>query len=48
MSDTPSIEFAPFRLDPSDERLWRGDEAIPLSPKAFAVLHCLVTQAGGW
>ena len=38
--------FEPFRLDLRDERLWRGDEVIPLSPKGFAVLCRLVAQAG--
>jgi DNA-binding winged helix-turn-helix (wHTH) protein len=40
------LVFGPFRLDLRDELLWRGPEAIPLSPKTFAVLRCLVTQAG--
>jgi DNA-binding winged helix-turn-helix (wHTH) protein len=40
------LVFGPFRLDLRDERLWRGPEAIPLPPKTFAVLRCLVTQAG--
>jgi len=38
--------FAPFRLDITDQRLWRGAEAIPLTPKVFAVLHYLVRHAG--
>ena len=38
--------FAPFRLDVTDQRLWRGAEAIPLTPKVFAVLHYLVRHAG--
>src|SRR5262245_62740344 len=37
--------FDPFRLDLHDERLWRGPDVLPLSPKTFAVLCCLVTQA---
>jgi predicted ATPase/DNA-binding winged helix-turn-helix (wHTH) protein len=40
------LAFGPFRLDLRDERLWCGDEATPLSPKTFAALRCLVTQAG--
>ena len=40
------LVFEPFRLDLRDERLWRGDEVIPLSPKGFAVLCRLVAQAG--
>ena len=35
MTLPPIVEFAPFRLDVIDERLWRGQEARPLTPKAF-------------
>ena len=38
--------FEPFRLDLRDERLWRGHEVVRILPKTFAVLRCLVTQAG--
>ncbi|HXH09702.1 MAG TPA: AAA family ATPase [Alphaproteobacteria bacterium] len=38
--------FAPFRLDVSDQRLWRGETVVPVPPKAFATLCCLVAQAG--
>jgi DNA-binding winged helix-turn-helix (wHTH) protein/predicted ATPase len=38
--------FAPFRLDPVSQRLWRGEELVPLRPKLFAVLHRLVERAG--
>jgi DNA-binding winged helix-turn-helix (wHTH) protein len=38
--------FGPFQLDRRDKRLWRGPEAIPLPPKTFVVLCCLVMQAG--
>ena len=46
MALSPIVEFAPFRLDVIDERLWRGQEALPLTPKAFAVLRCLVAHPG--
>src|SRR5262245_55776942 len=46
MQEPQWLVFGPFRLDLRDERLWRGHEAIPLSPKTFAVLRCLVSQAG--
>jgi hypothetical protein len=46
MQQPQCLVFAPFRLDRRDERLWCGHEAIPLSPKTFAVLCCLVPQAG--
>src|SRR2546428_1901944 len=46
MQPLQCLVFEPFRLDLRDERLWRGPEATPLSPKTFAVLRCLVSQAG--
>src|SRR5262249_57350626 len=46
MQEPQCLVFGPFRLDLRDERLWRGHEATPLSPKTFAVLRCLVSQAG--
>jgi DNA-binding winged helix-turn-helix (wHTH) protein/predicted ATPase len=46
MQEPQCLVFGPFRLDLRDERLWCGPEALPLSPKTFAVLRCLVTQAG--
>jgi DNA-binding winged helix-turn-helix (wHTH) protein/predicted ATPase len=38
--------FDPFRLDPANECLWRGSQAIKLRPKAFAVLDYLVGRSG--
>jgi DNA-binding winged helix-turn-helix (wHTH) protein/predicted ATPase len=46
MSKTRLLSFGPFRLDLGDERLWRQDEVIRLTPKALSVLRCLVTEAG--
>src|SRR5262245_46929940 len=46
MPELQCLVFGPFWLDRRDERLWRGSEAISLLPKTFAVLCCLVTQAG--
>ena len=46
MQESQYLVFGPFQLDRCDERLWRGSEALPLPPKTFAVLCCLVTQAG--
>src|SRR5215813_557150 len=34
--------FGPFSVDPANACLWRGTEAVALSPKAFDVLHYLV------
>lgn len=38
--------FGTFRLDLRDERLWQGDKALRVNPKAFAVLRCLVQHGG--
>lgn len=43
---TEHIVFPPFRLDPVNEQLWRENQLVPLRPKTFAVLRCLVEQAG--
>src|SRR5262245_35134076 len=40
------LRFPPFRLDPDNACLWRGTKAIRLTPKAFAVLQCLVERPG--
>ena len=40
----PEWHFANFRLDPTNACLWRGAEAVTLPPKAFDVLHYLVTH----
>ena len=39
-------EFGPFRLEPSERRLLRGGQEVPLPPKAFDVLVALVSRAG--
>ncbi len=38
--------FGPFRLDLADATLWRGEERVPIRPKAFDVLVHLVSHAG--
>ncbi len=38
--------FGPFRLDLQRQELCRGDEPIPLTPKAFDTLRVLVEAAG--
>ena len=40
------LRFPPFRLDPDNASLWRGTTEVRLTPKAFAVLHCLVEHHG--
>ena len=32
------LAFPPFRLDVTDEKLWRGDDLVPLKPTTFALL----------
>src|SRR5262249_36400146 len=46
MPDTRQWCFGPFRLDPTTETLWRDEALLPLPPKPFAVLACLVAHAG--
>ena len=46
MPEPQRFVFGAFQLDLRDERLWCGPEVVHLPPKVFAVLACLVTQAG--
>jgi Tol biopolymer transport system component/DNA-binding winged helix-turn-helix (wHTH) protein len=39
-------EFGGLRLDVEKQRLWRGEELIPLTPKEFELLRILVENAG--
>jgi DNA-binding winged helix-turn-helix (wHTH) protein len=39
-------EFGPFRLEPNERRLRRGDEIVALTPKAFDTLSLLVRNSG--
>src|ERR687885_2462566 len=41
---SPQWCFTDFRLDPANACLWRGTQSIALTPKAFDVLHYLVTH----
>lgn len=38
-------EFGPFRIDPEERLLFRGEEPIPLPPKAFETLLILVDRS---
>jgi TolB-like protein/DNA-binding winged helix-turn-helix (wHTH) protein/lipoprotein NlpI len=38
--------FQSFRLDTADQCLWRGQERVPIAPKAFDVLRYLVENPG--
>jgi len=40
--------FPPFRFDPRDRTLWRGATERPLTPKAAALLACLLQARGAW
>ena len=40
------IAFGPFRCDPLNARVWRGEQALSLTPKAFAVLLHLLRHPG--
>src|SRR5215470_9192738 len=42
----PAKVFAPFRLDPVNQCLWREDARIEVAPKPFAVLRYLVEHPG--
>jgi TolB-like protein/DNA-binding winged helix-turn-helix (wHTH) protein len=45
--DTQTLyEFGPFRLEPGERRLLRGDEIVALTPRAFDTLHLLVRNSG--
>jgi pimeloyl-ACP methyl ester carboxylesterase len=46
MSAERILAFAEFRLDPVSGHLYRRNEAVPLAPKAFALLQHLAGQAG--
>jgi DNA-binding winged helix-turn-helix (wHTH) protein len=46
MSGPPAKVFAPFRLDPINQCVWRNRERIELAPKTFAVLTYLVDHPG--
>jgi DNA-binding winged helix-turn-helix (wHTH) protein/Tol biopolymer transport system component len=40
------LEFGPFRVDPEQRLLFRDEQAIPLSPKAFDLLLVLLERNG--
>jgi len=39
-------EFPPFRLDDEGQCLWRGQERVTVTPKAFSILCYMVERAG--
>ncbi len=46
MDILPTYEFGPYRLDAAERLLWRDDEAVPLTLKAFETLLVLVKNSG--
>src|SRR5215472_3345935 len=40
------LEFGPFRIDPEQRRLFRNQQPVPLSPKAFDLLLLLAERSG--
>ena len=46
-SDAPAVyTFGPFRLEVGERRLFRDDELVPLTGKAFDLLQVFVESAG--
>lgn len=45
-TETPSYRFNSFLLHVAERQLFRADQAIPLTPKAFDVLAYLVSRGG--
>jgi DNA-binding winged helix-turn-helix (wHTH) protein/TolB-like protein len=45
-NSTHFYDFGPYRLDKSDRLLRRGDEVVPLTPKAFEMLMVLIESRG--
>ncbi|MDX1815460.1 MAG: AAA family ATPase, partial [Thermodesulfobacteriota bacterium] len=44
MRDVKILVFEPFRIDVADERLWRGEDVVRLTNKAFSVLRYLAER----
>jgi len=38
------FRFGPYRLDASEEQVWRGQEPVKLTPKSFSVLRYLAER----
>jgi len=45
MENKRFYEFGPFRIDPEEHQLLRGEEPVPLTPKAFETLLILVRSS---
>lgn len=46
MKSQPFYEFGPFRLDPAERRLVKGEELVSITPKCFDLLTALVENSG--
>jgi DNA-binding response OmpR family regulator len=44
MTREEDLLFGAFRLDPGNACVWHGQEALRLTPKAFAVLYYLAAH----
>src|SRR5262245_49406218 len=46
MTQDRYVTFGPFRLETTQGRLWRGEQAIPLRPRTSAVLRYFAEHPG--
>ena len=46
MAQETTLTFADLRIDLANECVWRGEQALKLTPTAFALLRYLVEHAG--
>jgi len=44
MAPEQAVRFGPYRLDASEEQVWRGQELVKLTPKSFSVLRYLAER----
>lgn len=42
----PPLHLGPLRLDPAQQRLWRGESEVELTPTEFRLVHALASRAG--
>lgn len=46
MTEEVTLTFGEYRLDPVSGHLYQGQSPVPLTPKAFALLHYLAARSG--
>ena len=44
MARETTLLFADLRIDLANERVWRGEQAVKLTPTTFALLRYLVVS----